>query len=73
MSSATFLNGFAELVFLVNTNVTNPSESCELPGFPEDLIWSVGGFTDEGAKLFKKVALLMLYSYSRLNLPIGAI
>ena len=30
-------------------NVANPSESCELPEFPEGLIWSVGGYTDEGA------------------------
>ena len=30
-------------------NVANPSESCELPEFPADLIWSVGGYTDEGA------------------------
>ena len=29
-------------------NVANPSESCELPQFPEDLIWSTGGYTDEG-------------------------
>ena len=30
-------------------NVANPSESCELPQFPKDLIWSTGGYTDEGA------------------------
>ena len=30
-------------------NVANPSESCELPQFPEPLIWSTGGYTDEGA------------------------
>ena len=30
-------------------NVANPSESCELPQFPDNLIWSTGGYTDEGA------------------------
>ena len=30
-------------------NVVNPTESCELPQFPQDLIWSTGGYTDEGA------------------------
>ena len=30
-------------------NVANPSESCELPEFPESLIWSLGGYTNEGA------------------------
>ena len=30
-------------------NVVNPAESCELPQFPQDLIWSTGGYTDEGA------------------------
>ena len=30
-------------------NVANPAESCELPQFPQDLIWSTGGYTDEGA------------------------
>ena len=29
-------------------NVANPSESCELPQFPDNLIWSTGGYTDEG-------------------------
>ena len=30
-------------------NLANPEDSCQLPDFPEDLIWSVGGYTEDGA------------------------
>ena len=30
-------------------NVANPSESCELPELPDSLIWSTGGYTNDGA------------------------
>ena len=30
-------------------NLVNPEESCQLPDFPENLIWSVGGYTEDGA------------------------
>ena len=30
-------------------NLVHPDESCQLPDFPEDLIWSVGGYTENGA------------------------
>ena len=32
-------------------NLVNPEESCQLPDFPEDLIWSVGGYTENGAMI----------------------
>ena len=30
-------------------DLENPSESCLLPDFPDDLIWSTGGYTGDGA------------------------
>ena len=30
-------------------DLTTPENSCQLPDFPEDLIWSVGGYTADGA------------------------
>ena len=30
-------------------DLTTPENSCQLPDFPEDLIWSVGGYTAVGA------------------------